>query len=406
MSTAINVERTLEQLGDLLPLSIKALESMTVKDIVKDIAKVLGIKKAYRMRKAELVQACWSELERIRDRVAAAQGVGETAQKTFRHLKKNPAYQIPIADVAEQVYKRLRDVAMTESAFEEKQKVINGIVATVARSELDEYQFSTVKTRRRDIEKALLLLLDSEELLLQGTMKILITCFYNQLLSFQRTDCVELNKKYRKSVHEKNCKKTHLQIFGLVEDCQKTLNALDAGDKPHWTRVSIAIALGTGRRMAEVHALGSFEVTGEFELYFSGQAKTRGAEDSNTEYKIPTIFPASQLKKALAYLEEAGRRIPAIDQLKSRTATNRAFGTSLSRAVAKYKGITYKALRAIYAEVQWLSLPPEISNDVAMPVKYSQWLGHVAGENTQNTTFLSYMIYRITDWEEVKELLR
>jgi hypothetical protein len=58
--------------------------------------------------------------------------------------------------------------------------------------------------------------------------------------------------------------------------------------------------------MAEIHSLGSFEVAGDYQLHFTGQAKTRGAEDAKTDYIIPTLFPAATLKRAIEYLEEQG----------------------------------------------------------------------------------------------------
>jgi hypothetical protein len=65
---------------------------------------------------------------------------------------------------------------------------------------------------------------------------------------------------------------------------------------------------------------------------------------------IPTLFPAATLKRAIDYLEEQQRRLDPEVQKSDRNAVNKAYAMALSRAVGKYPGISYKGLRAIYAE--------------------------------------------------------
>jgi hypothetical protein len=406
MNAAISLTYILDKLVDLLPLTYDQLEAMTSKELRDDVAKILGIGKAYQLKKAQLLDACWDALENVRNQLQVNQREREQALITLSQLKKNEDYQIPIAEVANKAYKRLREVAHKGTNLQEMKEAINGVVASIARTEMREFEFSTVKTRRVDIKKAMEAAVDAEIPLLKETMQVLTEYFYSQLLSFQRDDSVELSKTYRQKVKGKNTAKTPIEITSLVTDCQRTLNQLMNGEEPHWAKVSAAAALGTGRRMAEIHSLGSFEVVGEYQLHFSGQAKTRGAEDAKTDYVIPTLFPAATLKRAIEYLGELERRLDPEIQKRDRNAVNKTYAMALSRAVDKYPGISYKGLRAIYAECQWALLPEREKVKTTQHRKYSDWLGHIDKDGSIDTTFVSYMVYNVTDIEAVKRQLR
>jgi integrase len=402
MSAAIAITTILDKLTDLLPLTRSDLEGMTAKHIRDNVAKILGIPKAYQLKKSDLIEECWQSLENVRAQLQADEDKRSQAKTALKNLRKNEDYQIPIEEVASQTYRRLREIAKTGNNFQTMKEATNGLVATIARSEMSDYEFSTVKTRRVDIKKALQTMVDAEIPLLKETIQILTEYFYSQLLSFQREDSVELAKTYKQQVKGKNRVKQDVEITQLIVDCQKTLDELMAGKKPHWTKVSIAIALGTGRRMAEIHSLGEFDVTGEYSFHFSGQAKTRGVDDAKTDYTIPTLFPAEALKNAIAYLDEQNRRLDPDEQKRDRNAVNNAFAMALSRAMGKYPGISYKGLRAIYAECQWALMPEQEKRRTSQHIKYSEWLGHIDKDGSQDATFMSYMIYNITDIDVLK----
>jgi integrase len=401
MNAAISIATILERLADLLPLTYDQLSKMTAKQLRDNVAKILGIPKAYQLQKAQLLVTCWEALEGVRAQLKINGTQREQAKLALKELKKNEDYQIPVAEVATKTYKRLRDIATKGSDFQAMKEEINGVVAAIARTEMREYEFSTVKTRRVDIKKALQTMVEVEIPLLKETVQVLIEYFYSQLLSFQREDSVELAKTYKQQVKGKNREKASIEISQLVADCRKTLEDLINGRNPHWTKVSIALALGTGRRMAEIHSLGRFDVTGKYELYFTGQAKTRGVDDAKTDYTIPTLFPAATLSSAITYLEEQNRRIEPDKQKRDRNATNKAFGMALSRAMEKYPGISYKGLRAIYAECQWALLPQQEQRKTSQHIKYSQWLGHIDKDGSQDATFMSYMVYNVTDLDKI-----
>ena len=401
MSAAISITTILDKLTDLLPLTYDQLKGMTSKQLRDEVAKILGINKAYQLKKTQLLDACWQALENVRAQLRVDAAEREQAKVALTQLKKNEDYQIPVAEVAGKTYQRLRAIATKEADFQTMKEEINGVVAAIARAEMREYEFSTVKTRRVDIKKAMDVMVNGEIPLLKETMQVLTEYFYNQLLSFQRTDSVELSKTYRQQVKSKNREKIGIKIAHLITDCRKTLDDLANGKEPHWTKVSIAAALGTGRRMAEIHALGSFEVTGEYTLHFSGQAKTRGVDDAKTDYTIPTLFPAASLKCAIAYLDEQERRLDPELQKADRNAVNKAYAMGLSRAMEKYQGISYKGLRAIYAECQWVLLPEAEKAKSEKHSKYANWLGHIDKDGSLDATFMSYMVYNITDLDRV-----
>jgi hypothetical protein len=71
-----------------------------------------------------------------------------------------------------------------------------------------------------------------------------------------------------------------------------------------------------------------------------------------------------------------------------------------------YPGISYKGLRAIYAECQWALLPEKVKAKTSQHRKYSDWLGHIDKDGSIDTTFVSYMVYNVTDIEAVKRQLR
>jgi len=353
-----------------------------------------------------LLQTCWQGLENLRAQLQADESEQQQAKVTLKQLKKNEDYQIPIAEVASKTYSRLREIAQKEPDLQKMKEVTNGLVAAVSAREQSEFEFSTVKSRRLDIKRAMQLMVNVESLLMRDTMQTLVEYFYHQLLSFQREDSLELSKNYRQKVQGKNQAKSSIEISRLVADCLQTLEQLENGNEPHWTKVSVAFALGTGRRMAEVHSLGSFEVIGEYELHFSGQAKTRDAEQAKTDFDIPTLFPAATLKLAIEYLEEQGRRLDPEIQKADRNAVNRAYAMPLSRAMAKYPDINYKGLRAIYAECQWALLPDAVKARTSQHSKYSEWLGHIGSDGAIDTTFVSYMVFNVIDIDAVRELLR
>lgn len=413
----VRLTQAIEAIADYLKLERDALEDLTVMGL-RPIAKTLGIVGLSRLKKHELVEAIDKELTQLRSMVAADKAEQEEGAKLIEAAKEGD-YLVPIGEVAEKVYKRLREVVTTAESLQAAKEEVNGLVATVARQEMSHYEFSTVRSRRYDIKR----LLDAQvaqEGLLKRDLGDLVEYFYAQFLSFQRTDAIALSKKYKSGLNQKHRDPVQVEAISLYRDALRTLEELPdelarvrEGKKPRrgfWKPVSHAAILGTGRRMCEVHCLGEFERIGEYSLLFSGQAKTRDAEGSRDSYEIPTLFPASLMVEAIAYLDLCGKRLEKEEQLRDRKACNRAFSVELSRQTRSYKVLlgdrsyTYEESRKLYFQVMWgiFSDSGIVTRDFT---KCSDWLGHQDKDGATDTTFLSYLKYHILDLEAVKGLL-
>jgi hypothetical protein len=129
-----------------------------------------------------------------------------------------------------------------------------------------------------------------------------------------------------------------------------------------WKDVSCALALVTGRRMAEIHLSASFVKADEFAVYFTGQlkgkesgfmvnkkgeavrtnradynkSKSAGLTDkpfiplADYRFTIPTLVPADLVVAGLQWLEDNGKRLSKKDEPE---AVNRKYSRYLSERV-------------------------------------------------------------------------
>lgn len=77
-----------------------------------------------------------------------------------------------------------------------------------------------------------------------------------------------------------------------------------------WQDVSCALALVSGRRMAEIHCTAQFEKAGDYAIKFSGRLKGGANSGRDREYVIPTLIPADLVVAGLTWLDETMKRIP------------------------------------------------------------------------------------------------
>ncbi|MEC4866769.1 MAG: protelomerase family protein [Jaaginema sp. PMC 1078.18] len=128
-----------------------------------------------------------------------------------------------------------------------------------------------------------------------------------------------------------------------------------------WVDVSCAIALVTGRRMAEIHLSATFEEIGEYEIGFTGQlkGKSRKIQSHNAEkaiklrnfrFEIPTLVKAEYVCAGLEWLEEEGKRLDPNDDP---SRVNRRYSKPLSKGVKERwdfmgEDTTYHKLRSAY----------------------------------------------------------
>lgn len=171
---------------------------------------------------------------------------------------------------------------------------------------------------------------------------------------------------------------------------------------------ALAIMALTGRRFEEVLRAGQFEeavdrnntgaVRHRYLVEFSGQLKTKGGSNTmaGKTYRIPTLAPAGEIIAAFKGLRASpqGKVWANAQKRQLNTNFNPEFNRYLlSCPVSKYwaKGapLTMKELRALYAEVAYVSFSPRTTR----APYYARILGH--GEEDL-TTALSYMRYMLS----------
>ncbi len=86
MNAAISLTYILDKLVDLLPLTYDQLEAMTSKELRDDVAKILGIGKAYQFKKAQLLDACWDALENVRNQLQVDESEREKGKEALQRL--------------------------------------------------------------------------------------------------------------------------------------------------------------------------------------------------------------------------------------------------------------------------------------------------------------------------------
>ncbi len=170
----------------------------------------------------------------------------------------------------------------------------------------------------------------------------------------------------------------------LYEFALNTLNRLEQLKPSDWKKVSISLAITTGRRLAEIHlASTTFEYVDNQNVSFTGQLKVKGSAfdyfQKEPSYKIPVLVNANLVVNAHQWLK-ANEKV--IDTPK---AVNTRYSGDLSDAMKVFKkrlGIqheffTYKGLRTIYAQVCHQIFNNNDSDNI---LYLAQILGHGRGE--------------------------
>ena len=158
-------------------------------------------------------------------------------------------------------------------------------------------------------------------------------------------------------------------------------NILDNIDTVSWKHLSFAIALATGRRMAEVHGdATSFSVVDSGQVLFSGQLKTK-TKGVNPPAVIPCVFDAYKVFGAWERLREVGRASYSPEAV--HRSLSKALSTQMPEDIKAIKGacnlVAYKDNRDCYAAYCLLSKPPQYSTNRYLAII----MGH--GENDLGT---------------------
>lgn len=180
---------------------------------------------------------------------------------------------------------------------------------------------------------------------------------FQQLLKMQmQPEAARKKGLQKRRLAQRRKHKETLSFKPLHEYAVSVLSNLESQKDTDWRKVSVALAIATGRRLAEIHLAASrFEYVDARHVKFTGQRKLMGDAaayfEQNPSYIMPVLVDAEKVVKAHQWLKQKGQVV------ESPQAVNRAFGNRLRQWVRHLKqkwGIlhplfTYKAFRSIYA---------------------------------------------------------
>jgi integrase len=158
-------------------------------------------------------------------------------------------------------------------------------------------------------------------------------------------------------VAQRKKQKAVISFKPLHEFALRWLGNLDKLKPRDWRQISIALAIATGRRMAEIHCSAKFEYVDETHLMFTGQLKVKGLAAeyfaSNPSYKIPVLVPARLAIAGHQWLIDNGKISPTPQRASNRLAPELRKAMLLLKKTLgiEHDFFTYKGLRSIYALV-------------------------------------------------------
>lgn len=237
--------------------------------------------------------------------------------------------------------------------------------------------------------------------MLINQVNTIITNFGNALSDQFASYKSKQSSRYRETVQERRKEENRIEIdltnslhFAFV-----VLSQIKNGEQANWMDVSCAIALATGRRMAEVHLSASFEKVGNYEVIFKGHLKgksrrvrigDKAVPVRNYGFKIPTLLPAELVCVGLQWLNDLGKRFPASEDPER---VNRRWSKVLNESVKDWdifpeEDRTYHKFRAAY-------LRACVENDDTVDkYDFSDYAERILGDKDE-TTINSYKRYVI-----------
>lgn len=292
-------------------------------------------------------------------------------------------------DTIETVKTTLDAVARKNEGFDHLCDAVDNVALKYCFEQSIAYQPTTRKSNNTELFKALDIWFKN----LQGgavddDIKTTIARFKSKVGAINYDANKVISKEYRDSMKPR--------IDGLKDIAAQPLidrAIMELENLSDYRNVAIAIAIVTGRRMAEIMAVGRFELSyKEGYLHFSGQSKTRGSTVANSTeiFDIPVLADPAIILKGIWYLEEGGYRLETTDDV------NKKYSKSLSRKMvewSEFAGVQmeFKSLRALYGSVCFQRF-------AVHPKKESSYLSEILGHGEKDiTTSFSYMIWNVID---------
>ncbi len=259
----------------------------------------------------------------------------------------------------------------------------------------DDKEYGTALRQITAIKKYLKLASKTElkDAALLNPVNTIITNFGNELSNQFAIYKENQNTRYRETVTERRKVENRIEI-DLTNSLKYAHNILtevkNGEDKINWLDVSCAVALATGRRMAEVHLSASFELIDSHTVAFKGQLKgkdrkirvvDKAVKLRDVTFKIPTLLPADLIINALDWLNSKGKRF---DKDEDPERVNRRFSKTLNQACKDWDIFpederTYHKFRAAY-------LRAAIINDGNVdPYDFTDFAKEVLGDDDEST---------------------
>ena len=228
----------------------------------------------------------------------------------------------------------------------------------------DSKEYGTALRQITALKKALKLASKTElkDAALLNPVNTIITNFGNELSNQFAIYKENQNTRYRETVTERRKVENRIEI-DLTNSLKYAHNILtdikNGDDSINWLDVSCAIALSTGRRMAEVHLSATFKKIDTYSVEFTGQLKgkdrkirvvDKAVKLRDVTFKIPTLLPADLIINALDWLNSKGKRF---DKDEDPERVNRRFSKTLNQACKAWDIFpederTYHKFRAAY----------------------------------------------------------
>ena len=233
-------------------------------------------------------------------------------------------------------------------------------------------------------------------------------------IQFQITDIAEQKKGLQeRRLAERKKEKEVISFKPIYEFAVTVLNNLDNYKAADWKKVSIALAIVSGRRMAEIHLSSTkFEYVDNQNCDFTGQLKVKGdAEEYFTKYPsypIPVLVDARLVVAAHDWLKKNIKTHPDTRVVAKRYTKDLSEAMKIlkNRFTVEHDFFTYKGLRAIYAQVCSQIFN---SNDPDNTLYLAQILGHGRGELLRSTNLTDMLTpqsynsdFRVVDTDCVK----
>lgn len=214
---------------------------------------------------------------------------------------------------------------------------------------------------------------------------------FGEALSFQFAEYkYRQNAQYKEKVEERSHRDNRIEL-DLTPYLKKAHNVLTIASNGvelkdiEWRDVSCALALVTGRRMAEIHLSAEFQTLGDYLVSFKGQLKgktrrIRGEQLRYHQFQIPTLVKSELVCESLDWLGKHGKRLAKSEDTER---VNRRWSKVLAQRVKQewdvIKGeTTYHKFRACY-------LRASLVNEEVDPFDFIDYAREILGDDDPGT---------------------